>query len=43
MKMNCFAIPAETANELNRTEQAGLGYRLVSVELYDGRTFDPLL
>ena len=39
--MTCTAIPADALNGLNQTEQAGLGYRLVSVELNDGRTFDP--
>lgn len=39
--MTCFAIPSKTVIAVNRTEQGGLGYTLVSVELHSGRIFDP--
>jgi hypothetical protein len=34
-------IPAETALDLKNAAQTGPGYQIVSVELTDGRTFDP--
>jgi hypothetical protein len=34
-------IPPETAKDLKKVNQTGPGYQIVSVELADGRTFDP--
>jgi hypothetical protein len=34
-------IPPETARDLKKAAQTGPGYQIVSVELVDGRTFDP--
>jgi hypothetical protein len=34
-------IPPETARDLKKATQTGPGYQIVSVELTDGRTFDP--
>ncbi len=34
-------IPPETAKDLKNATQTGPGYQIVSVELVDGRTFDP--
>ncbi len=34
-------IPPETARDLKNATQTGPGYQIVSVELVDGRTFDP--
>ena len=34
-------IPPETAKDLKNATQTGPGYQIVSVELTDGRTFDP--
>ena len=34
-------IRSETARDLKNSAQTGPGYQIVSVELVDGRTFDP--
>jgi hypothetical protein len=34
-------IPPETTKDLKNSAQTGPGYQIVSVELTDGRTFDP--
>jgi hypothetical protein len=36
-------IPPESANDLKRQKQTGPGYQVVSVELKDGRCFDPVV
>jgi hypothetical protein len=36
-------IPLETARDLKNAPQTGPGYQVVSVELVDGRTFDPVV
>jgi hypothetical protein len=34
-------IPPDTAKDLKKVARTGPGYQIVSVELTDGRTFDP--
>jgi hypothetical protein len=36
-------IPLETAEDLKNAAQTGPGYQVVSVELVDGRIFDPVM
>jgi hypothetical protein len=36
-------IPLETARDLKNSAQTGPGYQVVSVELVDGRIFDPVV
>jgi hypothetical protein len=36
-------IPLETAEDLKNSAQTGPGYQVVSVELVDGRNFDPVM
>jgi alpha-beta hydrolase superfamily lysophospholipase len=39
--MKCLVpIPQDTADELKREKQTGLGYHFVSIELKDGRHFE---
>jgi hypothetical protein len=42
--MKClFPIPPETAADLKRQNETGLGYQVVSVQLTDGRSFDQVV
>jgi hypothetical protein len=42
--MKCLVpIPPETAADLKRQEETGLGYQVVSVQLQDGRNFDQVI
>ena len=42
--MKClFPIPSETAADLKRQNETGLGYQVVSVQLKDGRNFDQVI
>ena len=42
--MKCLVpIPPETAADLKRQEETGLGYQVVSVQLQDGRDFDQVI
>jgi hypothetical protein len=36
-------IPRELAESLKHTEETGIGYQVISVELVDGRRFDQVL
>jgi hypothetical protein len=42
--MKClFPIPEKCLSLLNEGAETGIGYRVVSVTLYDGRTFDQVV
>ena len=36
-------IPRELVDNLKKTEETGIGYQVISVELRDGRRFDQVL